>query len=265
VTELGTKTGQLRSGDLLNAQLLVKAHGDDLRYAPGLGWLCWDGRRWARDEREVERRAKQVVLSLYGMAAHVPEIERDDWLSHCRRSERAVAIAAMVRLATSERNVSATAAELDAHSFLLAAQNGTVDLRDGSFREHRRADLITRLAGAIYDPDATHPVWDRFLEQATGGDKELERFLARAAGYSLTGSTAEECFFFVHGSGGSGKSTFVSALTASFASTPRSPTSRRSFAAAVMQACGMTSPGSPARAWSSLPSSTRDGTSANRC
>jgi putative DNA primase/helicase len=37
-------------------------------------------------------------------------------------------------------------------------------------------------------------------------------YLQRAAGYSMTGSTREQCVFIVYGSGGTGKGTFVSAL-----------------------------------------------------
>ena len=42
-----------------------------------------------------------------------------------------------------------------------------------------------------------------------GGDAELIVFLQRALGYSLTGSTREQCFFLLHGPTKTGKSTFV--------------------------------------------------------
>ena len=77
-----------------------------------------------------------------------------------------------------------------------------------------RADLITRLCPVQYDPAARSPVWDRFLEQATGSDRDVSKFLQRAIGYSLTGATTEEVLFFVHGPGGSGKSTFLEAIKA---------------------------------------------------
>jgi putative DNA primase/helicase len=48
-----------------------------------------------------------------------------------------------------------------------------------------------------------------FLEHAMGGDGELVVFLQRALGYSLTGSTREQCFFLLHGPTKTGKSTFI--------------------------------------------------------
>ncbi len=47
----------------------------------------------------------------------------------------------------------------------------------------------------------------------TGGDSALQAFLQRLSGYSLTGSTREQSLAFLHGSGGNGKSVFVSALS----------------------------------------------------
>ncbi|MCJ7871454.1 phage/plasmid primase, P4 family [Phaeobacter sp. J2-8] len=51
-----------------------------------------------------------------------------------------------------------------------------------------------------------------FLDQATGGDAGAIRFLQQWAGYSLTGDTREDALLFVHGPGGSGKSTAIVTL-----------------------------------------------------
>ena len=57
----------------------------------------------------------------------------------------------MIELAKSEVPVSPD--ELDADPWLLNVLNGTIDLRTGELREHRREDLITKLAPVDYDPD----------------------------------------------------------------------------------------------------------------
>ena len=46
----------------------------------------------------------------------------------------------------------------------------------------------------------------------TAGDAELQAFLQRACGYSLTGLTVEHALFFLYGTGANGKSTFVETL-----------------------------------------------------
>ena len=58
------------------------------------------------------------------------------------------------------------------------------------------------------------PLWDAFLARVTGGAEELQAFLQRAVGYSLTGVAHEEKLFFAHGPAASGKSTFLEAIKA---------------------------------------------------
>ena len=45
------------------------------------------------------------------------------------------------------------------------------------------------------------------------GDQDLISYVQRAIGYSLTGSTAEQCLFILIGDGANGKSTFVNVMS----------------------------------------------------
>ena len=58
----------------------------------------------------------------------------------------------------------------------------------------------------------TAPTFRAFLDRIFAGDRELEAFVQRFAGYSLTGSTAEQCFVILHGGGANGKSTLLELL-----------------------------------------------------
>lgn len=202
--------------DYGNAERLVDRHGQDLRFAPGLGWLVWDGRRWRRDQDgEVMRRMKETVRAIW---AELHEIEgpdeREASYRFLIRSETASRLRAALELAESETAVVVSARALDADPWLLNVENGTVDLRTGELREHRRDDLITKLSPVRYVPGAQSPLWDAFLARVTGGDEELQAFLQRAVGYSLTGVAHEEKLFFAHGPAASGKSTFLEAIKA---------------------------------------------------
>jgi putative DNA primase/helicase len=64
-------------------------------------------------------------------------------------------------------------------------------------------------------PHATCPRWQRFIEEIFP-DPEVARFVWKAAGYSLTGLIKEQCFFFLHGPGANGKSTFLETKEAIF-------------------------------------------------
>lgn len=97
--------------------------------------------------------------------------------------------------------------DLDAAPMLLNAPNGTIDLRTAELRPHEGGELHSKSVAAEYHPDATCPTWLSFLLMVCGGDHELVAYLHRALGYSLTGLTNAQCFFFVFGIGQNGKTT----------------------------------------------------------
>lgn len=200
--------------DLGNTARLVHHHGRNLRYCwLWRKWLVWDGQRWVKDDTgEIYRLAKDTVASIYQEAAAAPDDEaRKALAKHAVRSEAGARVKEMVDLARSD--VPVMPDELDASPDLLNTESGTIDLRTGELREHRREDLITKLAPVEYGPHATAPTWEAFLERVLPGE-ELRAFVQRAVGYSATGDTSEQCMFINHGGGANGKSTFQEALSA---------------------------------------------------
>jgi len=141
--------------------------------------------------------------------------ELEDWV---RASGSHGHLRDMVRLAESDPRVVVLPEDLDSNPWLLAVQNGTVDLRTGELRDPEPADLITKLAPVNYepglDPATACPLWLRFLDTVFNSDQELIKYVQRAVGYSLTGSTREEVFFLLWGSGANGKTTFLETLHA---------------------------------------------------
>jgi putative DNA primase/helicase len=193
--------------DLGNARRLIHRRGRNLRYCwLWSKWLVWDGKRWIKDDSgEVYRLAKETVAGIYQEAAAANDEARKAIAKHAMRSEAGARIKEMVDLARSD--VPVMPDELDADPDLLNAENGTIDLRTGELQEHRREDLITKIAPVEYDPDAAAPAWATFLERVLPSE-ELREFVQRAAGYSATGDTSEQCMFINHGTGANGKSTF---------------------------------------------------------
>jgi putative DNA primase/helicase len=202
--------------DLGNARRLVLQHGENLRYAqPSRTWHVWDGRRWREDRTgEVTRRAKATVINIYAEAAALPdEKSRRELVAHAVRSEAEARIRAMITLAESEPEVVVEPEQLDANPLLLTCMNGTLDLRTGNLRPHRREDLITLLAPVEFDADAQHDLWDQTITFAFP-DREVQDFVRRAVGYSATGDGREEKLFMLIGPTASGKTTFVEATKA---------------------------------------------------
>jgi putative DNA primase/helicase len=207
--------GEIHLTDLGNARLLVRWHGHLFRHVhPWKKDLAWDGQRWLEDNTaEVERLAKKTVGRLFAeAAADSDERRRAALVEHALLSEDVRRLKAMMVLARSEPAIPALPADLDRDRFLLNVSNGTVDLKSGQLRPHRREDLITKLAPVEYDPDAKYPLWEQFALWAMSGKVAMLRYLQRVAGYCLTGSVDEQCLWFLYGCGANGKTTFVRTL-----------------------------------------------------
>jgi putative DNA primase/helicase len=226
--------GPLPYSDYTNALAFVRDHGQDLRYCyPWKSWLVWTGTHWQRDTSgAVMRRAKQTIKHLARQVEELDDIHAKALLAHIKASLSTVKLKALVECAQSEPGIAVQPADLDSHPWLLNCANGTLDLKKGTLRSHAQTDLLTKCLPIAYKKDATCPQWLRFLWRIMGGTQEpdnpkmsigepaqrrdadkraeaLINFLQRALGYSLTGSTQEQCFFLLHGPTKTGKSTFL--------------------------------------------------------
>ncbi|MGH8696028.1 MAG: phage/plasmid primase, P4 family [Burkholderiales bacterium] len=205
-------SGHFHLTDAGNAQRFARDHGRDVRYCYAWAvWLVWDGRRLARDPGDgIMARAKATARAIYAEAAAEADAERRKArAAWARTSERAERLRAMLALAQSEPGIPVTPDELDRDPFALNVANGTLDLRTGELRAHRREDLVTKLAPVAYDASATCPRFLAFLGRIMNSDAERIAFLQRALGYSLTGDTREQCFFVPWGAGANGKTTLT--------------------------------------------------------
>jgi P4 family phage/plasmid primase-like protien len=201
--------------DLGMAKRFALQHVDRARYAGGHGWLVWDDTRWQRDEDgSVDRLAAATAEALWQeIPLAADRAEKKRIADHALRSESAAKIDAMLRLARTRAELVVRADALDADPWVLNVQNGTIDLRTGALRPHRRDDLITKLAPVPYDAAAEAPLWCGFLNMVFAGSAALATYVQRAVGYSLTGDVSEQCLFFAHGPGANGKSTFLNAVS----------------------------------------------------
>jgi putative DNA primase/helicase len=170
-------------------------------------WVTWDGRAglWRRDD--TNRGFATIVA----------------YVAQCHAlfggTEKALASASFCgsveRLAKSDQRLAVSSAVWDADPWLLGVPGGVVDLRTGLMRI---ADPSLRMskqtAVAPAEPGTPAPIWLAFLASATDGNSGLISYLQRWSGYCLTGITREESFAYAYGKGGTGKTTFSSAVEA---------------------------------------------------
>lgn len=94
---------------------------------------------------------------------------------------------------------------------ILVCSNGTLDISKLTLREHRPEDYALSSVPYAYDPEATAPAWESYIESTVPGAAD---FLKEFAGYSLTPETLHELAVWLYGPPGSGKSTFIEGLRA---------------------------------------------------
>ena len=124
-------------------------------------------------------------------------------------------IEATLKIAAGLPKVETYDKQYDADKFKLNLANKTINLKDNNITNNLPKDLITHVANVHYDPNAKCDEWDYFIKSAIPDD-DTRTYVQKFAGYCLTGSTEEDVFFFLYGDGGSGKTTFVEAITAPF-------------------------------------------------
>jgi len=207
-------------------------------------WLIWNTKlsRWEEDRTgQIIELAKAAVAEREKQARALPEttaelevelkqavdesilatlkLRKMQFINHkkaaikwVKGSESLFRINALLTLARSLPAIADPGTDWDQNHMLLGVENGVVELRTGRWRARTKQDRITKTTGIAHDPKADCPRWKQFLQEIFGGDEELIGYIQRAVGYTLTGSTREQCLFACYGSGSNGKTTLFEIL-----------------------------------------------------
>lgn len=209
--------------DTGNADRLVDTFGDRIRYSyVNKSWLYYDGRKWCFDVTgAIHRMADEIVETMRGDMDNYTKNAPQSWgdtdeveknfMKHLKQSRSNRAKESMIK--ESQHRVPITPDQLDTHLSLLCTPNGIVNLKTGELKNHDKDKFITKITNCEFTDKIDHPLWDTFLNDTFGGDKELIHYIQKAIGYSLTGSTQEQCAFFCYGTGRNGKSTFLETIS----------------------------------------------------
>lgn len=181
------------------------AHSHELRYDHHRGkWYRYTGARWQVDEKQLAFNwvREVVAVASVNLSAKAKAV-----------LQKAGTAKGVERFATALPCFAVTSEIWDRDKFLLGTPHGTIDLHTGIQREASQLDYITKLTAVDPAPASGCPKWLAFLEEATGGDPSLQRYMQQIAGYALTGDITEHILLFIYGPGGNGKSVFVETLS----------------------------------------------------
>ncbi len=190
-----------------NSRRFLRQHGDRVRFCHPWGkWLVGTGTHWQIDDGgAVMRLAMRTADRVWHDAKDCLTKPVVDFAIATSGHGK---LNAMLRLAAAD--VPIAVVELDANPWLLNCPNGTLDLRTGELRPHRREDNITKLCPTNYNPEAGSYCWDRFLEGVFDGP--TIDFVQRFFGFCLTGDVSEQILAVCYGVGCNGKSTLLNAI-----------------------------------------------------
>ena len=167
-------------------------------------WHVWSMNRWRKDDTAVAFSWTRALVR--AMASN------EKSASDRRRLGSRKVADGVERFARTDDRIAVTHDHWDRDIDVLGTPSGIVDLRTGEVFDPDPELFITRATSV--DPDiATGCLrWLQFIDQITAGEPELKRFLQMWSGYCLTGETVEQKLVFIHGPGGTGKSTFAVTL-----------------------------------------------------
>lgn len=207
--------------DTGNASRFIDLFGHKVRYNfASNSWMYYDGRKWSFDETGATKRMTDELIvemknelerwiSICKTDDEVKEMEKN-FAKHLKTSRSSYSKTSMLK--ESQHIVPVMPNQLDAHKMLLCTPNGVVNLCTGDLQDHNPDDFITKITNCEYTDKTDYPLWEKFLNEIFAGDKELIKYMQKAVGYSLTGSTKEQCAFFCFGTGNNGKSTFLETI-----------------------------------------------------
>lgn len=188
-----------------------------LRFVPLTNrWHEWDGSAWVLDQtNRAEHEVRQGLLALsrklkeeaFNLPAEAKEL-KSFLLSKAAGLQSNAAFTKAYQAVRSHPGVTATPEDFNTYEWRLNTPGGIVDLLTGEVCPSDPDELHSLIA-AVSPGDEEPTRWLTYLSEATQGDEDLMRFLQKMVGYSLTGSTREQVFTFVHGPTGTGKSVFL--------------------------------------------------------
>ena len=180
-------------------------------------WYYWTGKVWAVDfTGEIKKLADTVVNDMKKEAFAEPDEDvQEAKLKWANKTASSRGKEAMIKECQHLDGIPVLPEEMDAYTDYLNVQNGIVNLRNGELMPHDSAFMMTKCGYSEYDnTSGKQPeLWLKFLDDVTNGDKDLQEYLQKCVGYSLSGSIREQCAFFLYGIGNNGKSTFIDTIS----------------------------------------------------
>lgn len=179
-------------------------------------FYIYDGQKWKVDDRGAIRKLiDEMIESIKNeKVLHSEDVTEEEAREAFQKYYK------KTRGTQSKKNImnelmhrkTVTPDEFDKDDMLLNVANGYIDLTSRELYKHDINKMFSQIANTDYSEKMQPAVWLDFLNDIFAGNKAVIRYIQKALGYSLTGSTREQVMFILFGKGRNGKSIFVETI-----------------------------------------------------
>jgi len=204
--------------DIGSSYLFYDLYRDSLKYVVEKKcWFYYDGRIWVQSDGAPMEYCKFLVARMDEYASRIEAVNmitfpmdektkkeqadiNKNYKKYTKKTKSRRARETILKDAQSIYGIWASASDFDKNPYLLCCENGTLDLRDGSFYAHSPQDMITKMANVVYNSQACSPLWLQHLNTVMEGDQEKALYFQKCVGASLIGTNKYCTIFVLYGS-----------------------------------------------------------------
>lgn len=188
--------------DIGSGNLFADCYKSNARYVPERKkWFCYLHGKWEADNGFVMELCKQLGNAVKSFWTSTNNKEEETSFAAFKKygrswSKRSVR-ETVLKDAASVYPIKLS--EFDADPYIFNCTNGTLNLQDMTFHAHSPDDLLSKMSGVAYDPNAKCDRWIQHIREIMLDNQDKIEYLQKALGYSLTGLTIYELFFILYG------------------------------------------------------------------
>ena len=203
--------------DTGNAHRLVDKFGGIIRYSYNRKrWFYYDDDKvWSEDTSGEIKKLADIICEDIKREGFLEQDEEAQatMLKWANKTASSKGKESMIKESQHIFGIPASPEDFDAYTDYLNCQNGIVNLRNGELIPHEAKFMMSKICLSEYETGQAKPkMWLKFLDDVTNHDADLQEYIQRCVGYSLSGSTEEQCAYFLYGMGNNGKSTFLDTI-----------------------------------------------------
>ena len=214
-----TKEYPIRSyDDTGNADRFIDRYGNLYKYSYIANkFYIYDGMKWKIDDKgSIRKLIDEMIESIKNeKVLHSEDVTEEEarevFQKYYKKTRGTQAKKNIMNELMHRRPV--TPDDFDRDDMLINVANGYIDLTSRELYKHDINKMFSQITNTDYTEKMQPAVWLDFLNDIFAGDQKVIRYIQKALGYSLTGSTREQIMFILFGKGRNGKSIFVEVIS----------------------------------------------------